>query len=150
MDQIVTQPTRITETISTILEHFFTTNTSLINKVETIPGISDHGAVFIESSLRPMKVKTPPRKVFQYRKADYSGMKSDLLGYQHEFEEGPKQKMLNVSCPPSKRRYIPSWTNTFPQKCSELTRFRNYGFTSSSRALEGNKRRCLNDNVRQG
>ena len=67
--QIVTQPTRITET-STILELFFTTNATLINKVETIPGISDHEAVFIESSLRPMKVKTPPRKVFQYRKAE--------------------------------------------------------------------------------
>jgi dihydroorotase len=34
------------------------------NKVEVIPGISDHEAVFIESSLRPLKVKVPPRKVF--------------------------------------------------------------------------------------
>ena len=87
LDQIVTQPTRITETTSKILELFFTTNATLINKVETIPGISGHEAVFIESSLRPMKVKTPPRKVFQYKKADYTGMKSDLRAYQHEFED---------------------------------------------------------------
>ena len=40
--------------------------TSLYKKVEVIPGISDHEAVFIESSLRPLKVKVPPRKVFMY------------------------------------------------------------------------------------
>ena len=69
LDQIVTQPARITETTSYLLELFFTTNATLMNKITTIPGISDHEAVFIESSLRPIKVKTPPRKVFQYQKA---------------------------------------------------------------------------------
>ena len=78
------------------MEIIFTTNVTLINKVETIPGISDHEAVFIESSLRPMKVKTPPRKVFQYWKADYTGMKSDLRAYQHEFEE--KAETEDVEC----------------------------------------------------
>jgi hypothetical protein len=36
--------------------------------VEVIPGISDHEAVYIESSLRPDKIKKPPRKVLQYNK----------------------------------------------------------------------------------
>ena len=65
LDQMITEPTRITKTAANTLELFFTSNPTLINKVETIPGISDHEAVFIESSLRPMKVKIPPRKVFQ-------------------------------------------------------------------------------------
>ena len=72
LDQMITEPTRITETTVNTLELFFTSNFTLINKVEIIPGISDHEAVFIESSLCPMKVKIPPRKVFQYKKYCYS------------------------------------------------------------------------------
>ena len=60
LDQVVTEPTRITETSSSTLDMFFTSNQTLVNKVEVIPGVSDHEAVFIESSLRPMRVKPPP------------------------------------------------------------------------------------------
>ena len=34
-----------------------------------------------------MRSKTPPRKVFQYRKADYEGMKQELKAFQIEFDE---------------------------------------------------------------
>ena len=34
--------------------------------------------VFIESRLKSMKVKSPARKVYQYRKADYASMKKEL------------------------------------------------------------------------
>ena len=78
LDQMITQPARITETTVNNLELFFTSNPTLINMVETIPGISDHEAVFIESSLRPLKVKIPPRMVFQYKKADNKGTKKEL------------------------------------------------------------------------
>ena len=90
LDQVVTEPTRITETSSSTLDLFFTSNQTLVNKVEVIPGVSDHEAVFIESSLRPMRVKTPPRKVFQYRKADYDAMKTELRSCQAEFQESAK------------------------------------------------------------
>ena len=53
----------------------------------SLPGISDHEAVFIESSLRPMKVNMPARKVYQYRKADYKSMKEELKSFQKKFEE---------------------------------------------------------------
>ena len=63
LDQVVQEPTRVTETTANVLDLFFTKNSTLTNKVEVIPGISDHEAVFIESSLRLLKVKVPPRKV---------------------------------------------------------------------------------------
>ena len=47
----------LTVTTSNVLDLFFTTKSTLVNKVEIIPGISDHEDVFIESSLKPMKVK---------------------------------------------------------------------------------------------
>ena len=86
LDQVVMDPTRITETTCNILELFFTSNLTLINKVEIIPGISDHEAVFILSSLKPMKVKNPGRKVYQYKKADYESMKKELKALKTEFD----------------------------------------------------------------
>ena len=34
-----------------------------------------------------MKVKVPPRKVFQYRRADYEGMKRELRATLHDFQQ---------------------------------------------------------------
>ena len=53
-DQVVAEPIRVTETSSSIFDLFFTSSQTLINKVEVIPGILDHEAVIIESSLRLM------------------------------------------------------------------------------------------------
>ena len=55
LDQLVLQPTRITETQSNTLDLSFTNNNTLVNQVRVIPGISEHEAVVIESSLRPIK-----------------------------------------------------------------------------------------------
>ena len=78
LQQLVNQPTRITETKENILDLFFCNNSSLVNTVEVIPGISDHEAVYIEASLRPHKTTQQPRTVFCYKKADYDGIKEGL------------------------------------------------------------------------
>ena len=68
LEQMVSSLRRITEYSSNLLDLFLTNNRTLVNKCEVIPGIGDHEAVFGESSMRPMKVETPPRKVFQYKR----------------------------------------------------------------------------------
>ena len=78
LQQLVNQPTRITETMENILDLFFCNNSSLVNTVEVIPGISDHEAVYIEASLHPHKTTQQPRTVFCYKKADYDGIKEGL------------------------------------------------------------------------
>jgi hypothetical protein len=55
LDDPVLQPTQITETQSNTLDLSFTNNNTLVNQVRVIPGISDHEAAAIESSLRPIK-----------------------------------------------------------------------------------------------
>ena len=85
LEQVVKEPTRVTEDSSNILDLFFTNNETLVNQVHVIPGIADHEAVFIESSLRPQKKTTAPRKIFQYRKADYDGFRAELRDYTSEF-----------------------------------------------------------------
>ena len=86
------EPTRVTETTANVLDLFFTNNSTLTNKVEVIPGISDHEAVFIESSLRPLKVKVPPRKVFMYKDIDYNPIKDELRKFYGQYQESSKGK----------------------------------------------------------
>ena len=82
---MVIEPTRITEDTENILDLFFSNNSSLMNRVEVIPGISDHETVYVESSLRPAKAQTPPRKVYIYNKADFSSMKAELRRIKETF-----------------------------------------------------------------
>ena len=84
---MVTEPTWITESSSSILDLFFTNNDTLVNQVRVLPGILDHEAVFIESSLRPMKKISSPRRVYKYHKADYDNFRKDFLKFSEEFVE---------------------------------------------------------------
>ena len=81
----MTEPTRFPEDTENILDLFFCNNWTLVNHVEVIPGISDHKCVYIESSLRPSKTVTPPRKVHLYHKADFESLKGELRRVKEEF-----------------------------------------------------------------
>ena len=70
LEQVVTKPTHITATSESTLDLYFISNSSLINKIEVIPGISDHEIVYIEANLKPRKLVEPPRKVFLYNNAN--------------------------------------------------------------------------------
>ena len=54
---MVSKHTYITESSQSTLDLIFANNSTFINKVEVIPGISDHEVVYVESSLRPDKTK---------------------------------------------------------------------------------------------
>ncbi|KAK3108516.1 hypothetical protein FSP39_009662 [Pinctada imbricata] len=78
LEQVVNRPTHITDTSKSTLDLFFTSNSSLINKVEIIPGISDHEIVYVESSIKPRKIKKPPRKIYLYAKANSDKIKEEF------------------------------------------------------------------------
>ena len=94
LDQVVRFPTRITEDTSNLLDLFFTNNKTLVNRVEPLPGISDHDTVFIEISLSPVIKHTTPRKINLFHKADFENLKSDILKSSQELEENAD--MLSV------------------------------------------------------
>ena len=85
LDQLVLEPTRITEDTENTLDLFFSNNQTLVNRVQVIPGISDHETVYIESSLRPSKATTPPREVNCYKKADFESLRRELRDAKDEF-----------------------------------------------------------------
>ena len=90
---MVTEPTRTTKTR---LELFFTSYDTLVNQTRVIPGISDHEAVFVESSLRPTKKPTCPRRIFKFQKADYDGFKQELKDLTHSFLEKANSLDINT------------------------------------------------------
>ena len=59
LEQMVSKHTYITESSQSTLDLIFANNSTFINKVEVILGISDHEVVYVESSLRPDKTKKP-------------------------------------------------------------------------------------------
>ena len=55
------------------------TCTSLVKSCETIPGISDHDMLVIDSDLKPTYNKPKRRKVYIYKRADMNTIKQNSL-----------------------------------------------------------------------
>ncbi|CAG2239304.1 unnamed protein product [Mytilus edulis] len=128
LNQVVVEPTRITETCENILDLFFTNNSSLVNKVHVIPGISDHETVYIESSLRPIKTKLPPREVYTYKKGDFDAIKTALKNMEKEFLElEANNQPVEIIWTKFKTKLINLMEKHIPKRQSEVTRQKNHG-----------------------
>jgi hypothetical protein len=75
---MVSKHAYITEFSQSTLDLFLANNSTLIDKDEVIPGISDHEAVYVESSLRPHKTKKASRKILLYNKADKRHLRQNI------------------------------------------------------------------------
>ena len=82
LTQVVTKSTRGKNT----LDLFFTNNDTLVNRVETIPDMSDLDIVFVESELAPKRAPIPKRKLILYNKGE-------LKSFEKEFNEIDKNNM---------------------------------------------------------
>ena len=58
------------------LDLYFTTNPSLVKNCTTIPGLSDHAIVVVESDTKPQYCTTPRCKHFLFGKADWPLLKT--------------------------------------------------------------------------
>ena len=74
IDQIVDFPTRK----DNILDLFCTNQPSLINKVKSIPGISDHNIVLVDASCNPKrsKKKKPQHKIYLWKQTNMKDLKN--------------------------------------------------------------------------
>ena len=71
LEQMQTNPTRQ----DNVLDLYFTNIPSLVKSCETIPGISDHDMLVIDSDLKPTYNKPKRRKVYIYKGADMNTTK---------------------------------------------------------------------------
>ena len=74
LQQMQRQPTRD----NNLLDLIFTTNPSLVKASSSVPGISDHAMVVTDIDIIPNYVKQKPHKVYQYSKASWDVINTDL------------------------------------------------------------------------
>jgi hypothetical protein len=93
LDQVVTEPTRI----NNILDIFLTNNASLVERCWVSPGISDHdGIPTIIINSKPRVVRHKPRKIYDYKKANISSIKSELKEFSDKFISSDIPNSVNV------------------------------------------------------
>ena len=85
LEQMVTSPTRG----QNILDLFFTTNPTLVNKTSILPGLSDHDIVLVEVNSRPEIIKQVPRDIPLYKKANWDQLKQSMRDLYTEFQSEP-------------------------------------------------------------
>ena len=72
--QVTDKPTRYENTLDLITVN----NPTLLNRLEVIPGISDHDAVFAELDISPRKYNQKKRKIPIYRKANWEKISEEI------------------------------------------------------------------------
>ena len=80
---MVTEPTRHSPDIT--LDLFLTSNPTLIQKVDILPGLGDHDVVLAEGLIKQVFQKQKPRKVHLFAKADWEKLKSIMKDFQAKF-----------------------------------------------------------------
>ncbi|XP_072030567.1 uncharacterized protein [Amphiura filiformis] len=83
LTQMVTQPTHRTEDAESLIDLFFTTNPTTVQDIFHMPGLGacKHDTILIAVDIQPQRSKTPPRKIFLYRKMNTE----ELINDAHEF-----------------------------------------------------------------
>ena len=70
-----------------ILDLFLTTNSSLVNSVNIMPGLSDHNIVKSEVSIKPKVTKQKPRRAHLYRRAVWGSFRSFMASFCSNFKQ---------------------------------------------------------------
>ncbi|XP_061188846.1 uncharacterized protein LOC133197022 [Saccostrea echinata] len=71
VEQLVCTPTRGDK----ILDLFFTSNPSLVQRRKVIPGVGDHDAVLLDSLIQPLRSKPARREIYSWDKADMTSLR---------------------------------------------------------------------------
>ena len=77
LQQMVDFPTRNNAT----LDLFLTNRSSLINRLNPIPGISDHEALFIDSDVQAKLRRPTCHNIFLWKKVDLEKLQNDNAGF---------------------------------------------------------------------
>ena len=81
---------------SNILDLFFTTNPTLVQRVSILPCISEHAIVQIQVNTSAKIPFQKPRSISIYKKANWDGMKQALEAYNQDMLESGKYSSLNA------------------------------------------------------
>ena len=74
MEQLQLKPSRE----NNILDLFLTNQPSLVKSCNTIPGISDHNMIIVDTDLKPRYNKHKRREINIFKKANWNQIKTDI------------------------------------------------------------------------
>ena len=97
LQQMVSEPTHR----NSILDVFLTSTPGLVEKCIVGPGISDHDLIVTDTLFKAQIYKKPPRKIHQYKKADWDQIDEDLSHFEETF----------FADHPSEKTVEENWTN---------------------------------------
>ena len=79
--QMVTEPTRCAK----VLYLFLTSNYTIVQKIEILPGIADHMIMVADVNQKRQIGRQKPRNAPLYRKADYDGFRKYFSDFASDF-----------------------------------------------------------------
>ncbi|KAJ8026320.1 RNA-directed DNA polymerase from mobile element jockey [Holothuria leucospilota] len=87
LSQMVSDPTHRTEDTENILDLVFTTNPTIIDDLIHMPGLGvcSHDALLSLLSYQPQKTKTPPRRIYMYKKLNMEPLLADAENFKNKF-----------------------------------------------------------------
>ena len=77
------------------LDLFGTNKPSLVKSIKTIPGISDHDILVIDTDIQARIYKKPRWKVYRWKRADWDTMKQATSDFSTSFTESSQSKSLD-------------------------------------------------------
>ena len=78
---MVNEPTRC----GNVLDFFLTSNHTLEQKVEIVPGIADNDIMIADINVKPQIAQQKPRSEPLYRKADWDNFRKYILEFASDF-----------------------------------------------------------------
>ena len=138
--QLVDFPTRKENT----LDLFLTNPPSLVNRLEPMPGISDHDTIiYVDTSVRPYRHRPPKRKLILWKNADLEKIRNmaDTLT-QDILSQNTTQTPINTLWTKFKEG-VENITDTIPTKMTS-TRFNKPWINRSIKKIYRQKQRAYN------
>ncbi|CAC5364773.1 unnamed protein product [Mytilus coruscus] len=70
---------QLNQVMKIILDLFLTNHPSLVKSRNTLPGISDHNMILLDTDLKPQYYKPKPREMYIYKNTKWNEIKADIV-----------------------------------------------------------------------
>ena len=121
------------------LDLVFSSNPGIIKACHVTCGISDHDAILFEVDISPKFTPKPPRKMYQFHKGDFVGLKSSLSTLAPDYlSTQPESKTVDENWSYISQKILEATDNFIPHKMSKGKRHLPWVSTSVKRLM--NKR----------
>lgn len=142
LNQLINQPTRITETTSNILDLCLSSDPDISNNFTFHPGLSDHLAIHFFLSL-PFNVKlTHKKKIRDYRNADFESINSELHSFYHIFSSAFSNRSVEANWSLFKNK-LSHLTNKFIPLITVVSSSASPWYTKALKKIRNKKRRLF-------